>query len=343
MLTAPAERVDAEIVLEVFRPLAAPAPLPRPKPLAAALEPEPAPLDEPLSGRTPRRAAAATPATPLPRPTRKTLAAAAALREAELLALQPVVAANPEAAAPTRDVPVFTPAPVLTQEQWAQLTQRNTRKNKQHFNKLSVDELVLDENRPPSPTSKIRKSVSGTSTESRKEGREDRAKKRRSALRSSLDGSVVGEDDVVVPASPIEGPLAHFRAAGDDEEYSSPVRGGVLKGKKKSSLAGPESRRVKWDKALVYEGPVTPHGESAGILKVRLLPTSIRWAGELTSDSHNSASHSTSTATRSPPRSGSPSRPRSPLSSASIWTTSRRVEGLELGRERGSSVCRRSL
>lgn len=278
ILTAPADRVDVDVGLEVFRPLpacaTATAPLPRPKPLPPAPEPEPALEDALLSGpgRTSSRRAAATPATPLPRPTRKTLAAAAALRETELLALERATASpNADAEAPVREVPVFTPAPVLTQEQWSQLTQRNTRKNKQHFNKISVDELVLDENRPPSPTSKIRKSVSGSSTEARKEGREDRANKRRSALRSSLDGSVDGDDDdlgaLMVPDAST-GPIGHFRAAGDDEEYSSPVRGGALKGKKKSFVAGRVARRVKWDKALVYEGPVLPHGESAGILKV---------------------------------------------------------------------------
>ncbi|KAK4701985.1 hypothetical protein P7C70_g4240, partial [Phenoliferia sp. Uapishka_3] len=297
VLTASADRLDVQAGLDIFgssspfssslsninSPMPPPPPLPRPKPIATlstttndfdVIPPSPEEPDciSSSSGRTPRRAAAKS-ANPLPRPTRKTLAAEAALKEAELCAALPdpvniVAEEQPTFETVERDLPTFNPAPILTQEQWSQLTQRNTRKNKQHFNKLSVDEVTMDENRPPSPTSKIRRSVSGSSIEAKKEGRESRAKKRRSALRSSLGGED-GEEEKVASASedlPAV-PAGHFMAAGDEEEYSSPVRGGRAKGAKKSSIAGKKSRRVKWDKALVYEGPVEPHGEGAGILK----------------------------------------------------------------------------
>ncbi|KAL8278028.1 hypothetical protein RQP46_009660 [Phenoliferia psychrophenolica] len=265
LLTAPAERLDTDVVLDVFRPLAAP--LPRPKALAAP--PPPAPPIAPVEALVePLRA------TPLPRPTRKTLALAAAAHSASLLALNPLppppspsIVSSQSTSTPA---PTFNPIPTLTQEQWAQLTQRHTRKNKAHFNKLTVDELVIDQMRPPSPTSKIRKSVPEDGSG---ESREGRAKKRRTALRSSLGGSGDAEDDddeVQVREEPrvVLAPVSHFRGAGDDEEYTSPVRGG--KGKKKSvgdAAEARERRRVKWDKALVFEGPVRPHGESKPILK----------------------------------------------------------------------------
>lgn len=128
---------------------------------------------------------------------------------------------------------------------------------------------------------------------STKEGREARAAKRRNALRASVDGSEIEAFSTEIgESSPAL--TEHYRAPGDDEQYETPLRtggGGALlskkaaaAGKKKTSTgsvtASPaasgstevkETRRVKWDKALVYEGPkedaLPP--VSDGIIKVR--------------------------------------------------------------------------
>jgi hypothetical protein len=152
------------------------------------------------------------------------------------------------------------------------LTQRNTKKNQESFNRIKVETVYLEENRPPSPTSKIRKSFGQDKVadkEASKESREARAAKRRRALRSSTDGSELealkaelgGEGsengDGTSPSGKIEPPMLHFRAPGDEEQFCSPARP-VKKsgGKKKSSTTGSMSKKsVRWDKALVYEGP----------------------------------------------------------------------------------------
>jgi hypothetical protein len=103
------------------------------------------------------------------------------------------------------------------------------------------------------------------SKEASKESREARAAKRRRALRSSTDGSELetlraelgqGDGDSLENLK-IE-PMLHFRAPGDEEQYSSPARP-VKKsgGKKKSSTTTTTNgkKSVRWDKALVYEGP----------------------------------------------------------------------------------------
>ncbi|GAA5996312.1 uncharacterized protein JCM10292_007527 [Rhodotorula paludigena] len=196
----------------------------------------------------------------------------------QLVEEEPLAAAAP---AQPRAAPHFHAAPAVTQDELNRLTQRNTKKNQQPFNKLKLETVYLDENRPASPTSKIRKSfgsAGGGALEqaSTKEGREARAAKRRNALRASADGSELeafaaelraekertGGDDETAPLVP----RAHFRAAGDDEQYETPLRGPTtLKSKaaaaKKRSSASPagaaegEPRRVRWDRALVYEGP----------------------------------------------------------------------------------------
>lgn len=256
-LTAPAEKLD--IGVELFAPVEAM--LPRPKrtrtPTVDIEDPAP-------SARSTRRTAldaqlAST--TPLPRPTRR----------------QPAPSIEPEPEEPEPDVraPIlFRPAPALTAEELSQLTQKNTKRNKILFNKLDLQTVLMDTNRPPSPTSKIRRSL-GAAGPTMKEDREARAAKRRSALRSSTDGSEVLLVDLELEAEGSkEGVLeGHYRAAGDEEEYRSPVRRRKSKGKKRSVAMSEGGRRVKWDRALVYEGPVEPQneGEPGGILKVRFL------------------------------------------------------------------------
>ncbi|GJN88502.1 hypothetical protein Rhopal_001468-T1 [Rhodotorula paludigena] len=269
--------------------LAAAAPTVTPTPLASIA----------ATTRTTRRAAAAAApsarAQPLPppvapvarsarRPTRRepsieeTPAEPTPPAAAQLVEEEPLITAAP---VQPRAAPHFHAAPAVTQDELNRLTQRNTKKNQQPFNKLKLETVYLNENRPASPTSKIRKSfgsAGGGALEqaSTKEGREARAAKRRNALRASADGSELeafaaelraendrdGGEDETAPLVP----RAHFRAAGDDEQYETPLRGpttlkskaAAAKKRSSASSAGAaegEPRRVRWDRALVYEGP----------------------------------------------------------------------------------------
>ncbi|TKA52991.1 hypothetical protein B0A53_04294 [Rhodotorula sp. CCFEE 5036] len=176
--------------------------------------------------------------------------------------------------APARALPIFRPAPVLTQVELNRLTQRNTKKNQQTFNQFKLETVFLDYDRPPSPTSKIRKSSSLANAAS-KEGREARAAKRRNALRASVDGSELEALSLELSAEDIDTtPEEHYRAPGDEEPYSTPSRttavvkcakgGSRAAGSKKrtsteaaldSEDGGKAARRVRWDRSLVYEGP----------------------------------------------------------------------------------------
>ncbi|GAA5957923.1 hypothetical protein JCM21900_005557 [Sporobolomyces salmonicolor] len=193
--------------------------------------------------------------------------------------------ASPAQDAPSRPpsslLPNFNPAPAVTQEELNRMTQRNTKKNQQLFNKLKIETVFLEENRPPSPTSKIRRSFGPEGSLGRpttKEGREARAAKRRNALRSSTDGTEFEAIDAELKAEgAVEAaavPLAHFRAPGDEEQYCSPVRP-VRKGKKPSTTTtGVTKKRVRWDRALVYDGPTeadSTESSASGILKHILL------------------------------------------------------------------------
>ncbi|GAA6026977.1 hypothetical protein JCM8097_006011 [Rhodosporidiobolus ruineniae] len=336
-LSAPAEKLAVPV--EVFPVVATPAPEPKAMPVRASrtrrtrpaeAEPVTAP---PVTRTTRRTAATAAPppapaaAKPLPltapvvrsarRPLRKeaseetTISVASTVSDAadDVPPSSSPRADSPSPAAPSpppRPAPVFHPAPSVTQAELSRLTQRNTKKNQQPFNKLKVETVFLDYDRPPSPTSKIRRSEDRLGEEgaagrsSTKEGREARAAKRRNALRASVDGSEVeavlremaaemtSPTAEKVPSPPTE----HFRAPGDDEQYVTPVRtGGVLlsgkaaaaaaKGTRQRSSRGAsaspassspvvkkEERRVRWDKALVYEGPKEEDAApNEGILK----------------------------------------------------------------------------
>lgn len=272
-LTAPAEKLDAEAGVELFGAVVEPAPAMLPRPKRTRTPTVDVEADAGPSARSTRRTAlnaqlAST--TPLPRPTRRQPA--------------PVVEEEPppeEPEAPIERAPItFNPAPALTQEELSQLTQKNTKRNKMLFNKLDLQTIHMDTNRPPSPTSKIRRSLGSEGAAGRpttKEGREARAAKRRTALRSSTDGTEVLLVDLELEEEGAKDgaavlPLVHYRAPGDEEEYMSPVRPRKSKGKKRSlATSEGERRRVKWDRALVYEGPLEPQneGEPDGILKVR--------------------------------------------------------------------------
>ncbi|GAA5978855.1 hypothetical protein JCM11641_003588 [Rhodosporidiobolus odoratus] len=193
----------------------------------------------------------------------------------------PSTAEEPSLHPATRPQPIFRPFPDITGPDYVKLVKRNTVKNQKLFVKLKEETVYLDYNRPPSPTSKIRRSTDsegGAGRPSTKEGREARAAKRRNALRSSVDGSEMDALAAEMQDSESGGaggkvqsaslpPMEHFRAPGDDEQFVTPMRvpalkavakGGKRKGSTGSSVPGTpvaEVRRVKWDRALVYEGP----------------------------------------------------------------------------------------
>jgi hypothetical protein len=283
-LVAPADRIDADVVGEVFGAPsldAAPmATLPRPQRTRTPTGDDELSTSTSTSRSTRRTATTSTPAVPLPplpRPVRRA--------PAEVIVAEPL---EPTLPPPSRlsERPIlhFNPAPDLTSEELSTITQKNTKKNKTRYNKLDIQTIIIDTNRPPSPTSKIRKSLGSEGSLGRpttKAGREARAEKRRSALRSSCDGSetaLTSEELAEERRSSGIGSemLVHYRAPGDDEEFCSPVRPSRSgKGKKKSSIAASlGGKRVRWDRALVYEGPLDDaqdEGDVDGILKVSTL------------------------------------------------------------------------
>lgn len=279
ILTAESVAIDVEVALEVFGAvqdtIEAGPKLGRPqRSRAKSIVAE----GEEAANSRPSRRAAATTTPALARPTRKA---------APVAAVEEPVEPTSSLTVPVTPRPVFNPVPALTQEELMHLTQRNTMKNKAHFNKLDVQTIQMDENRPPSPSSKVRKSLGAPSLAGAASSgdRGERARNRRSALRSSIDGTGVellkSELEAERSSAPVELLLEHYRAAGDEGEFQSPVRPIAVKGKGKKkqstkmSLGVQERKRVKWDRALVYEGPLEStraEGEDfleQSILKVR--------------------------------------------------------------------------
>lgn len=172
--------------------------------------------------------------------------------------------------------------PSLTTDELTRLTHKNSLKNKGHLTRITYEPVFIDHERPPSPSNKFRKDKEKKT----KESREARAARGRTALRSSTDGSGIKllRDELGEPAGFVEedeGAKIHFRAAGDEGEFKSPVRGagGVKRsksGKRKEEKDVPVkgAKTVRWDKSLVYE--VLERRQQAesrdvleGIIKVR--------------------------------------------------------------------------
>lgn len=286
VLTAPADKVDTlGLPSGLFSgPVntegrAAPTPLPRP---TRASRPQVAVLENTAPPASPAK----EPVQLLPRPTRRSRAAIIGVGDNHV-EMSAQKSEEVSIALSTRPTIVYKPPPALTQDELSRLTQKNTKRNQLNFNKLDVQTVFIDADRPPSPTSKIRRSISNEGSLGRpttKEGREARAAKRRSALRSSTDGSetaLLASELRGIEADAEEGnamPAMHYRAPGDEEDFFSPVRTlKTVKSKKKSSTASATAaaadaprKCVKWDKALVYEGALAAKScvHSDPILKV---------------------------------------------------------------------------
>ncbi|KAH8930036.1 hypothetical protein BT69DRAFT_1315250 [Atractiella rhizophila] len=187
----------------------------------------------------------------------------------------------------------------LTDSEVKQLTKENTTANCRLLTHQKVVTIFKEENRPPSPTAKIRRT---NSTVQLKVSREERAIKRR-ALKKSTDsarrasmglGQLNGEQDEEDDED--EEPLQHFRAPGDDEQFFSPV-------KKRTAGLG-RKKEVKWDKRLVerdLEGEELSVPEKAeegwdgkGCIKTEMAHGTVgpvlqaRWLGQLDSERNHS-------------------------------------------------------
>lgn len=133
----------------------------------------------------------------------------------------------------------------MTDVQLKQITHQNTTRNGAHFNTLEIKEERMNCVRPPSPSSKIRRSMGAPpSKEAAKALREDRAKKR--ALRDSTD-------EARRESLKLEESVDHFIGAGDEEGgYRSPAKekpaAATALGKRKRAL-----KDVKWDRRLLME------------------------------------------------------------------------------------------
>lgn len=117
----------------------------------------------------------------------------------------------------------------LSTPQLTLLTKQNTNRNKECYNLHQVVMVHKDEPRPPSPSAKIRKNIPGGT----KQGREDRAQKRR-ALKDDDSGPSASGSQLRIASS------GHPLGAGDEEGgYRTPKRS--------------NGKCVKWSRALINE------------------------------------------------------------------------------------------
>lgn len=156
---------------------------------------------------------------------------------------------TPQAAPPAAPLKQF--APDMTAQQLTSVTALNTSRNKRCYNEHEVVVIHKNELRPPSPSSRIRKTVTGAT----KQGREQRAQ-RRGAMKE--EGAATCQQTPVASGSTGSHPMA---AGDDDEGYSSPKR----------SRTG--SKSVKWSRALIHDDiatrpPCEPGDSSAGLSSV---------------------------------------------------------------------------
>ena len=169
-----------------------------------------------------------------------------------------VAALVPKAEADASAAPAYRAPPSLTPAQLGALTTKNTSFNKQHYNKHNVTVIHRDENRPPSPTSKIRKSMDSGATATLKAGASG-SKQPVYAVATSFvpSGSSAvmdaGLSDLLAGAK-----RPHYQGAGDEGTYTSPVKSSASEGDADrvcgDGMAPPRPKRprtVKWDRDLL--------------------------------------------------------------------------------------------
>ncbi|PWN23429.1 hypothetical protein BCV69DRAFT_281046 [Microstroma glucosiphilum] len=181
----------------------------------------------------------------------------------------PAVGTAPPACASRAKVNDVVPSVPISSAALATLTTRNSRRNEIHLAKLSVVTIRIEGARPPSPSSKIRKSSLAEGAPPMEKGRADearavRARKRaRESQESRMSESSEAErrdaerGGVGVWRDPDfrgwETEMAHHRlGAGEEETYSTPLR-------VKKRMVG---KGVRWRKNL-FAGPASSAASSA--------------------------------------------------------------------------------
>lgn len=212
----------------------------------------------------PRGRTSLAPNTPLP-PTSFSAAAGGDSMDVDVTATN----SRPASALRYKAPPALTPAQLLA------LTNKNTVANRQHYNVHHVTTIYKDENRPPSPTSKIRKSMPGVTrvpfsssppgpTVASSSSQTSKGSRKRSA--ADMEDAVSGTSSDSLPNK-----RPHFRGAGEEVEYESPIKSS------QSREARPTAKGVKWDRELlkrVHEiSSPTRAKRSAGARKVYRVST----------------------------------------------------------------------
>lgn len=153
------------------------------------------------------------------------------------------------------------PSVPISSSALASLTTRNSRKNESFYARIEVQVIRMECPRPPSPTSKIRRSANASSSSSSSTARADRAKKRAAEIVAGEAGAAVmisgrqGESDEQHDDDEYEHDCPsrsthHRMGAGDDEVYTTPIR------RSNNSHSQRRRRQVRWHKGL-FSGPRT--------------------------------------------------------------------------------------
>lgn len=146
------------------------------------------------------------------------------------------------------------PAPPLSSAEISKLTARHTRRNEVYLAKLDVRPVYLEGKRPPSPSSKIRRSES---SDEKKKARSQRAKKRNGlsdeeSSSSDVDeseedgesgGDATDDDESKSLIGMTEFFNRHTKGAGEDERFETPTK-----------LKSGNRKGVRWHKSL-FTGP----------------------------------------------------------------------------------------
>lgn len=150
-------------------------------------------------------------------------------------------------AGPPKTVPATEAKPVVTAAQLQAITAQNTSANRKLYNKHKVTVIHKDEDRPPSPTSKIRKTGEEQNTRGAKAGSSSKeGKTARGALaRATREKQSEASN---LPATSLKRP--HFAAAGDEGVYESPVKRGRSQDEESTAEARP-AKVLKWDRDLL--------------------------------------------------------------------------------------------
>lgn len=133
--------------------------------------------------------------------------------------------------------------PVVTAAQLQTLTNQNTSANRKLYNKHKVTVIHKDEDRPPSPTSKIRKTGEEEGPKFAQMDSAKQAKTARNALARATKERQESSQPVIGEKRP------HFVAAGDEGIFESPVK----KARREETLddAKKATKTLKWDRELL--------------------------------------------------------------------------------------------